>query len=388
MSDNPNSGEGYDFSVSASEEAAKKAAQAFALKYIKPHMAAWDNAQEFPRETFKRSGSTGLLGTLIPAEFGGSGSGYPEYVNIITELSKVCGAFAYSAVAHSLCSGHILAFGNDEQKKKWLPGLADGTLTGAWAVSEANAGSETLNIETTAVAEGDHYIVDGIKNRVTNGLSADVAVVLVRTGAKKDPSGISALIIEKGTAGFSYGKKADKLGMRASETVELIFDHCRIPKSQLLGKEGEGYGQVIRISEHGRISLAALSLGIAKGAFEAAVNYSKQRRQFGQPVSNFQAISFKLADLATGIEAAELLIMQAADKKNRGQNVDKEASIAKYFASELAVKAATEAVQIFGGNGYDKDYPVEKFYRDAKLCTIEAGTSEIQKVLISREILG
>jgi alkylation response protein AidB-like acyl-CoA dehydrogenase len=378
---------GYDFSVSESQEKLKQKVRGFASKYLKPHVMEWDEAQVFPIETFKKLGSDGFTGVSVPKEYKGLGLGYFEHVIAIIEIAKVCGAIALSVTAHSLCSEHILAFGNEEQKKKWLPKLATGEWIGAWGLTEANSGSDSLNMASVATTDGDHYIVKGTKNWVTNGKSADIVVAMVRTGEKKDPDGISAIVIEKGISGFSYGKKENKLGMRASETIELIFDNCRVPKENLLGNAGKGFEQAIKVLEGSRISMAALSLGIAQGAFEAAVTYSKQRRQFGQPISNFQAISFKLADLATEIEAAELLIMQVADRKNRGLNITRESSMAKYFASELAVKAATEAVQIFGGYGYSKDYPVEKFYRDAKLCTIEDGTSEIQKGIILKEIL-
>jgi alkylation response protein AidB-like acyl-CoA dehydrogenase len=293
-----------------------------------------------------------------------------------------------SVAAHnSLCTGHILAFGNEEQKQRWLPKLATAEWIGAWGLTEANTGSDALRMNTTAVLDGDHYVVNGSKNWITHGKSGNIAVVMVRTGEKGDSKGISAIVIEKGTPGFTHGKKENKLGMRASETTELIFDNCRVPKKNLLGIEGEGFKQAMKVLDGGRISIAALGLGIAKGAFDAAVNYSKERHQFGQPISNFQGISFKLADMATEIEAAELLIRQAADLKNRGMNVTKESAMAKYFSSEVAVRASTEAVQIFGGYGYTKDFPVEKFYRDSKLCTIGEGTSEVQKIVIAREIL-
>lgn len=360
----------------------------FAEKHIRPHVMEWDEAQTFPIETFKKLGELGLMGVLVPEEYGGSGLSYFEYVNVIVEIAKVCGSVGLSVAAHnSLCTGHILAFGNEEQKKRWLPKLATAEWIGAWGLTEANTGSDAMRMNTTAVLDGDHYIVNGSKNWITHGKSGNVAVVMVRTGEKGDSKGISALVIEKGTPGFTHGKKENKLGMRASETTELIFDNCRVPKENLLGNEGEGFKQAMYILDGGRISIAALALGIAKGAFEAAVAYSKQRHQFGQPISSFQGISFKLADMATEIEAAELLIMQSADLKNRGKKVTKESAMAKYFASEVCVRASTEAVQIFGGYGYTKDFPVEKFYRDSKLCTIGEGTSEIQKLVIAREIL-
>lgn len=363
-------------------------AKDFALKHIKPYVMEWDEAQFFPVETFKKLGEMGLMGVLVPQEYGGSGFGYVEYVNAIVEISKVCGSIGLSVAAHnSLCTGHILAFGNEEQKTKWLPKLASAEWIGAWGLTEANTGSDALGMNTTAVLDGDEYIVNGSKNWITHGQSGNIAVVMVRTGNKGDSKGISALVIEKGTPGFSSGKKENKLGMRASETTELIFDNCRVPSANLLGVEGEGFKQAMKILDGGRISIAALSLGIAKGAFEASVAYSKERQQFGQPISSFQGISFKLADMATDIEASELLIMQAADLKNRSQNVTKQSAMAKYFASEVAVRCATEAVQIFGGYGYTKDFPAEKYYRDAKLCTIGEGTSEIQKIVIARELL-
>jgi len=379
---------GYDFTTNDNQEIVKQMAKDFAEKNIRPHVMEWDEAQTFPVELFKKLGEQGMMGVLVPEEYGGSGFSYFEYVTVIVEIAKVCGSIGLSVAAHnSLCTGHILAFGNEEQKHKWLPKLATAEWIGAWGLTEANTGSDALGMETTAVLDGDHYIVNGSKNWITHGKSGDVAVVMVRTGSKGDSHGISALVIEKGTPGFTAGKKENKLGMRASETTELVFDNCRVPKENLLGNAGEGFMQAMKVLDGGRISIAALSLGIAKGAFEAAVIYAKQRRQFGQPIANFQGISFKLADMATEIEAAELLIMQAADLKNRHQPVTKQSAMAKYFASEVAVRCATEAVQIFGGYGYTKDFPVEKYYRDAKLCTIGEGTSEIQKIVISREIL-
>ncbi|MFI5159559.1 MAG: acyl-CoA dehydrogenase family protein, partial [Sphingobacteriales bacterium] len=357
-------------------------------KHIRPHVMEWDEAQHFPVDLFKKLGELGMMSVVVPEQYGGSGFGYFEYVTVIVEIAKVCGSIGLSVAAHnSLCTGHILAFGNSEQKQRWLPRLASAELICAWGLTEANTGSDAMGMNTTAVLEGDHYVVNGSKNWITHGKSGNVAVVMVRTGEKGDSKGISALVIEKGTPGFSAGKKENKLGMRASETTELIFDNCRVPKENLLGAEGEGFKQAMKVLDGGRISIAALSLGIAKGAFEAAVAYSKERKQFGQPISNFQGIAFKLADMATEIEASELLIMQAADLKNRHQAVTKQSAMAKYFASEVAVRTATEAIQIFGGYGYTKDFPVEKFYRDAKLCTIGEGTSEIQKIVISREVL-
>ncbi len=379
---------GYDFSVSENQQMVGQMAKDFAEKHIKPHVMEWDEAQHFPAELFKKLGELGMMSVFVPEEYGGSGFGYFEYVTVITEIAKVCGSIGLSVAAHnSLCTGHILAFGSEEQKHKWLPKLATAEWLGAWGLTEANTGSDAMGMNTTAVLDGDHYIVNGSKNWITHGKSGGVAVVMVRTGEKGDSKGISTLVIERGTPGFNAGKKENKLGMRASETTEMIFDNCRVPKENLLGKEGEGFKQAMKVLDGGRISIAALSLGIAKGAFEAAVAYAKERHQFGQPIANFQGISFKLADMATEIEAAELLIMQAADLKNKHLPVTKQSAMAKYFASEVAVRTATEAVQIFGGYGYTKDFPVEKFYRDAKLCTIGEGTSEIQKIVISREVL-
>lgn len=379
---------GYDFSLTEDQTMIGQMARDFANQHIRPHVMEWDEAQTFPVEVFKQLGELGMMGVLVPHEYGGSGFGYHEYVTVITEVAKVCGSIGLSLAAHnSLCTGHIMAFANDEQKQRWLPKLATCEWLGAWGLTEANTGSDAMRMGTTAVLDGDHYIVNGAKNWITHGKSGDIAVVMVRTREKGDSKGISALVVERGTPGFSAGKKENKLGMRASETTEMIFDNCRVPKENLLGNEGEGFRQAMQVLDGGRISIAALSLGIAKGAFEAAVNYSKERHQFGQPISSFQGIAFKLADMATQIQAAELLIAQAADLKNRHLPVTKQSAMAKYFASEVAVKVANEAVQIFGGYGYTKDFPVEKFYRDAKLCTIGEGTSEIQKIVISREVL-
>jgi alkylation response protein AidB-like acyl-CoA dehydrogenase len=379
---------GFDFSVSENQQMVGQMAKDFAEKYIKPHVMEWDEEQHFPRELFNQLGGQGMLSVLVPEQYGGAGFGYLEYVTVIQEIAKVCGSIGLSVAAHnSLCTGHILTFANEEQKQKWLPKQATGEWLGAWGLTEANTGSDAMRMSTTAVLDGDHYIINGAKNWITHGKSSGVAVVMARTGEKGDSKGISAFVVERGTPGFNAGKKENKLGMRASETTEMIFDNCRVPKENLLGNEGEGFKQAMKVLDGGRISIAALSLGIAKGAFEAAVAYSKERHQFGQPISNFQGISFKLADMATQIEAAEMLLMQAADLKNRHQPVTKQAAMAKYYASEVAVKVANEAVQIFGGYGYTKDFPVEKYYRDAKLCTIGEGTSEIQKIVIAREAL-
>ncbi|MBC6111219.1 acyl-CoA dehydrogenase [Pedobacter fastidiosus] len=378
----------FNFSETETQQSVKAMVRDFAEKNIRPNIMEWDEAQHFPVELFKQLGELGLMGVLVPEEYGGSGLGYQEYVDVIVEVARVCGSIGLSLAAHnSLCTGHILAFGTEEQKQKWLPKLASAEWIGAWGLTEANTGSDALRMMTTAVEDGDDYIINGAKNWITHGKSGDVAVVMIRTGEQGSSKGISAIVVERGTPGFTAGKKENKLGMRASETTEMIFDNCRVPKANLLGNVGEGFKQAMKVLDGGRISIAALALGIAKGAFDAAVAYSKQRQQFGQPISSFQAISFKLADMATEIEAAELLIRQAADLKNRHLPMTKESAMAKYFASEVSVRVATEAVQIFGGYGYTKDFPVEKFYRDSKLCTIGEGTSEIQKIVIAREIL-
>jgi alkylation response protein AidB-like acyl-CoA dehydrogenase len=360
----------------------------FAKKEIEPHKMVWDEAQEFPVPLFKKLGELGLMGVLVPAEYGGSGFGYEEYVTVIEEISKVDGSIGLSVAAHnSLCTNHILQFGNEEQKHKYLPKLATGEWIGAWGLTEPGTGSDAGNMKCVAVADGDSFVINGSKNFITHGKSGNVVVVIVRTGKVGDSHGMTGFIIEKGTPGFASGKKENKLGMRASETAELIFSDCRVHKSQILGAVGDGFVQSLKVLDGGRISIAALGLGIAQGAFEAALKYSKERHQFNQPIANFQGISFKLADMATKLEAARLLTMRAAQMKNAGVNVSKESAMAKLFTSELAVEAANEGVQIFGGYGYTKDFPAEKYYRDAKLCTIGEGTSEIQKLVISRAIL-
>jgi alkylation response protein AidB-like acyl-CoA dehydrogenase len=360
----------------------------FGAKHIKPKMMEWDESQEFPVEVFKKLGELGLMGVLVPTEYGGSGFGYLEYVTAIAELSKIDGSIGLSMAAHnSLGTGHILQFGNEAQKKQYLPKLATAEWIGAWGLTEPNTGSDAGNMRTVAVQDGDYWVINGAKNFITHGKSGNVAVVIVRTGEVGDSHGMTAFIIEKGTPGFSAGRKEDKLGMRASETTELIFEDCRVHKDQMLGNVGEGFIQAMKVLDGGRISIAALSLGIAQGAFEAALAYSQERSQFNKPISSFQGISFKLADMATEIEAASLLTYQAADMKNRGLNVNKESAMAKLYASEVSVRVANEGVQIFGGYGFTKDYPAEKYYRDAKLCTIGEGTSEIQKLVISRAIL-
>jgi alkylation response protein AidB-like acyl-CoA dehydrogenase len=377
-----------DFAPNDNQKMIAEMVQKFGETHIRPKFMEWDESQTFPIDTMRKLGELGLLGVLVPEEYGGSGFGYFEYVTAIVELGKICGSVALSMAAHnSLCTGHILQFGNEEQKKRYLPKLATGEWIGAWGLTEANTGSDAMRMKCVAQQDGDYWVINGAKNWITHGISGNVAVVLARTGELLDSHGITAFIVERGTPGFSGGKKENKLGMRASETAEMIFDNCRVHKSQVLGNVGDGFVQAMKVLDGGRISIAALSIGIAKGAYEASLKYAKEREQFGQPIGHFQAIAFKLADMATEIEAAELLTLQAADLKNQGKKMTKEGAFAKYYASEVAVKASTEAVQIFGGYGYTKDFPVEKFYRDSKLCTIGEGTSEIQKLVISREIL-
>lgn len=363
-------------------------AKDFANQHIQPHLMQWDESQKFPVEVFKELGALGMMGVLVPEQYGGAGLSYFEYKVIIEEISKVCGSIGLSVAAHnSLCTNHILTFGNEEQKKKYLPKLATGEHIGAWGLTEPNTGSDAGNMKCVAKKQGDDWVINGTKSWITHGITGDTVVLIARTGESHTKNNSTAFIIEKGTAGFKSGKKENKLGMRASETAELIFDNCIVSDAQRMGPVGDGFKQAMTILDGGRISIACLSLGIAKGAFEAAVHYSKERIQFGKPISSFQGISFKLADMATEIEAADLLILQACEMKEDHVNLTKESAMAKYYASEVAVRTATEAIQIFGGNGYTKDFPVEKFYRDAKLCTIGEGTSEIQKIVISREVL-
>ena len=363
-------------------------AKEFANQFIKPDLMLWDEKQEFPVHIFKELGKLGMMGVLVPEEYGGSGLSYYEYSAVIQEIAKVCGSIGLSVAAHnSLCTGHILAFANEEQKKEYLPKLATAEYLGAWGLTEPNTGSDAGNMQCVAVKDGDEWIINGTKSWITHGKSSDVAVVICRTGEARTRDNSTSFIVRRGTEGFKGGKKENKLGMRASETAEMIFDNCRIPDSARMGEVGDGFKQAMKVLDGGRISIAALGLGIAKGAYEASVQYAKERYQFGKPIAEFQGISFKLADMATEIMAAELLIDQACDLKIHGENVTKESAIAKYYSSEIAVKIATDAVQIFGGYGYTKDFPVEKFYRDSKLCTIGEGTSEIQKIVIAREVL-
>lgn len=348
----------------------------------------WDEAQYFPMDLFHRMGEQGFLGVLVPEQYGGAGLGYQEYITIIDEIARVCGSIGLSVAAHnSLCTNHILMFGNEDQKQKYLPLLASGQWIGAWGLTEPNTGSDAMRMQCTAIPDGDYWVLNGTKSWITHGKSGHVAVVIARTGELLDSRGMTAFIIERDTPGFHAGKKENKLGMRASETAEMIFDNCRVHKSLILGEPGEGFIQAMKILDGGRISIASLALGIAKGAYEASVKYARERHQFGQPIANFQGISFKLADMATRIEAAELLTRQAGTLKDAGMKCTKQAAMAKYYASEISVQVSTDAVQIFGGYGYTKDFPVEKYYRDSKLCTIGEGTSEIQKLVIAREAL-
>jgi len=359
----------------------------FAETYIRPHIMEWDEAQIFPVDLFKKLGEYGLMGVLVPEEYGGAGLGYQEYITIIDEISQVCGSIGLSVAAHnSLCTNHILTFANEDQKKFYLPKLASGEWIGAWGLTETNTGSDAGGMATVAKQDGDYFVLNGSKNFITHAISGDVAVVIARTGEKGDSHGMSAFIIEKGTPGFTSGKKENKMGMRASETACLFFDNCRIHKDQLVGEIGDGFVQSLKLLDGGRISIAALALGIGRGAYIAALKYAQEREQFGKQIIKFQGISFKLADMATQVEASELLIRKAGTLKNKGEKVTKIAAMAKYYASEMSVRVSEESVQIHGGYGYTKDYPAEKFYRDAKLCTIGEGTSEIQKLVIAREL--
>ncbi len=377
-----------NFETNETQKMIAESIKDFAKIHITPNIYTWDEAQTFPVDLFKKLGEMGFMGVLVPEAYGGSGLTYHEYITVIEEISKVDPSIGLSVAAHnSLCTGHILQFANETQKQKWLPKLATGEWIGAWGLTEHNTGSDAGGMSTTAVLDGDDYVLNGAKNFITHAISGDIAVVIARTGKKGDSHGMTAFVIEKGTSGFSSGKKEDKLGMRASETAELVFDNCRVPKENILGKVGEGFIQSMKVLDGGRISIAALSIGIAKGAYEAALKYSKERIQFGKPISSFQGISFKLADMATEIEASELLTHKAAAKKEKGEKMTTIGAMAKMYASETCVKVSNEAIQVHGGYGYTKDFPVEKFYRDSKLCTIGEGTTEIQKLVISRNIL-
>jgi len=377
-----------DFNYNENQKLIAEMIRSFSAKEIIPNIKNWDDNQIFPVPVFKKLGELGLMGVLVPQEYGGSGFGYAEYVTAIEELAKVDPSIGLSMAAHnSLCTGHIMQFGSEEQKKKYLPKLASAEWIGAWGLTEHNTGSDSGGMSTTAVKDGDNWLLNGAKNFITHAISGDVAVVIARTGEKGDSKGMSAFIVEKGTPGFSSGKKEDKLGMRASETAELVFDNCRVTEENLLGNVGDGFIQAMKVLDGGRISIAALSLGIAKGAYEAALKYAKERVQFGKPIAQHQAIAFKLADMATTIEASELLIYKAVGKKNTNQKVTLDGAMAKYYSSEVAVQVSADAVQVLGGYGYTKDFPVERFYRDSKLCTIGEGTSEIQKIVIAKQIL-
>jgi alkylation response protein AidB-like acyl-CoA dehydrogenase len=367
-------------------EQVAQTARDFANQYIRPYVMEWDETQQFPLHIFKEMGKLGMMGVFVPEEYGGTGLGYVEYKTIIEEVAKVCGSIGLSLAAHnSLCVGHILSFGNELQKKKYLPKLATAEWLGAWGLTEPNTGSDAGNMKCTAIKDGDNWILNGTKCWITHGKSGDIAVVVARTGEPRTRNNSTTFVVERGMPGFSAGKKENKLGMRASETAEMIFENCVVSDSSRLGEIGDGFKQAMKVLDGGRISIASLSLGIAKGAYEAALQYSKERYQFDKPIADFQGVSFKLADMATEIMAAELITLKACDLKNKGLKVTKQAAMAKYYASEVAVKVANDAVQIFGGYGYTKDFPVEKFYRDAKLCTIGEGTSEIQKIVIARE---
>ncbi len=377
-----------EFSHNENHQMVAEMARDFAKRHIAPFVSEWDENQFFPKEVFREMGKLGLMGVLVPEQYGGSGFGYMEYVAAIVEISKVCGAIGLSLAAHnSLSTNHILQFANEEQKQKWLPKLASGEWIGAWGLTEAGTGSDAGHMITRAEKIGNNWVLNGTKCFITHGKSYDIAVIMARTGDPNDSHAMTAFVIEQGTKGYSAGKKENKLGMRASETTEVILENCIIPEENVLGKAGDGFIQALKILDGGRISIAALGLGIAQGAFDCALKYSKERIQFGQAISSFQGISFKLADMATEIEAASLLVYRAADLKNKGISVTKESAMAKLYTSEVAVRVANDAVQIFGGYGYMKDFPVEKFYRDAKLCTIGEGTSEIQKIVIGRAIL-
>ena len=366
----------------------EQSARDFAETYIRPYMMEWDESEHFPVELFKKMGEYGFMGVLVPEEYGGSGMGYHEYISVINEIGQVCSSIGLSVAAHnSLCTNHILYFGSEELKRKYLPKLASGEWIGAWGLTEPNTGSDAGRMKCVAQKDGDYYVINGSKTFITHGVSGSVAVVIVRTGEELDSHGMTAFAIEKGTPGFTSVKIKNKLGMRASETAELFFDNCRVHKSQMLGEEGDGFVQAMKVLDGGRISIAALSLAIANGAYKAALQYSKEREQFGRPISSFQAIGFKLADMATKIKAAELLTRHAATLKNAKKSHTTEAAMAKLYASEICVEVSNEAVQIHGGYGYLKDFPVEKFYRDSKLCTIGEGTSEIQRLVLAKRLL-
>lgn len=377
-----------NFNLTADQLMIKETVSEFARRRILPNRMIWDESQIFPVDVFREMGEIGLMGMLVPEEYGGAGLGYIEYKIALEEISRVCGSVGLSMAAHnSLCTGHIMQFGTEEQKKKYLPKLASAEWIGAWGLTEANTGSDALRMQCVAEKEGEYWVINGTKNFITHGTSGDVAVVLVRTGDLLDSHGITTFVVERSTPGFSGGKKENKLGMRCSETSEMVFDNCRVHESQILGEVGEGFIQAMKVLDGGRISIGAMSLGIAQGAYDTALSYSKERKQFGQAISRFQAIAFKLADMAVAIEISDLLLLKACALKNAGKSCTLASAIAKYESSEVAVKVSTEAVQILGGYGYTKDFPAEKYYRDSKLCTIGEGTSEIQKLVIARELV-
>jgi len=377
-----------NFDYSETQRLVGESAKQFALQYIAPNVRDWDETQYFPKEVLHKAGEYGFMGIIIPEMYGGAGLSYHEYIKVIEEITKIDPSIGLSIAAHnSLCTNHIYEFGNEEQRQRWLPKLASGEWIGAWGITEHNTGSDAGGMATTAVQDGDHWVLNGAKNFITHGKSGEVAVVIARTGEKGDSHGMTAFVVERGTPGFTHGKKEDKLGMRASETAEMIFENCRIPQENVLGEVGDGFIQSMKILDGGRISIGALALGISKGAYEASLKYAKERTQFGKPISAFQGVSFKLADMCVEIEAAELLLHKAAFLKNEKRKMTLNSAICKLYASDSCVKIANDAIQIHGGYGYLKDFPVEKFYRDAKLCTIGEGTSEIQKVVISKNIL-
>ena len=377
-----------EINTSETQRMVFEAARDFAAQYIFPNVMEWDEAQYFPKEIFEKAGALGFMGMIIPEAYGGSGMGYHEYVTLIETISIVDPSIGLSIAAHnSLCSNHIYSFGNEDQRLRWLPNLCSGTFIGAWGLTEHNTGSDAKGMSTTARKDGNTWVLNGTKNFITHGISGDIAVVIARNGEKGDSRGMTAFVVERGTPGFTAGKKENKLGMRASETAEMVFDNCVIPDENRLGPVGDGFIQSMKILDGGRISIAALSLGVAKGSFNASLKYSKERKQFGKAISSFQGISFKLADMATEIEAAVLLTQKASELKNQGKNVTQAGAMAKLFSSEVCVKVANEGVQIHGGYGFTKDFPVEKFFRDSKLCTIGEGTSEIQKLVIARKLL-
>ena len=377
-----------NFDYSETQRLVGESAKQFALQYIAPNVRDWDETQHFPKEVSHKAGEYGFMGIIIPEMYGGAGLSYHEYITVIEEITKIDPSIGLSIAAHnSLCTNHIYEFGNEEQRQRWLPKLASGEWIGAWGITEHNTGSDAGGMATTAVQDGDHWVLNGAKNFITHGKSGEIAVVIARTGEKGDSHGMTAFVVERGTPGFTHGKKEDKLGMRASETAEMIFENCRIPQENVLGEIGDGFIQSMKILDGGRISIGALALGISKGAYEASLKYAKERTQFGKPISAFQGVSFKLADMCVEIEAAELLLHKAAFLKNEKRKMTLNSAICKLYASDSCVKIANDAIQIHGGYGYLKDFPVEKFYRDAKLCTIGEGTSEIQKVVISKNIL-